>query len=372
MDSVDKYIRRSKTNLITIVQELEHNIEFLNNDLWDSLEEFNNILNGVVNIYYDNYYLYILDNYDKINSYININKKINKKLKTILLSIIDYYEKANKAKIIRDKESSILYLSILIYLGIIIYNINFNKINEPKKIEKTINNIIDNFAKIRFKKTKDLIELISNIKNSVLFNNKFYDNINKLNNNFSQNNFIKINSNNYYRVLYDYKIKDLEMYESKDINIVKSENNINLIMNKISFDLCYYTMFKLLNNGINKLLLFPIKKEYFSDNNFMFYLDRCKRLLNNIKFIIDYKDIEGDYNFINLIKEKNIDLYINVEDSKETNNYNMFMDIKNVVCPEDFLSINEKYLEIWKDMNMNFIIKNIEDKINEDLLIKGR
>ena len=50
----------------------------------------------------------------------------------------------------------------------------------------------------------------------------------------------------------------------------------------------------------------------------------------------------------------------------------MFMDIKNVVCPEDFLSINEKYLEIWKDMNMNFIIKNIEDKINEDLLIKGR
>ena len=47
----------------------------------------------------------------------------------------------------------------------------------------------------------------------------------------------------------------------------------------------------------------------------------------------------------------------------ETDNYNMFMDIKNIVVDEEFLNTNEKYMEIWKDMNMNFIIKNLSNRL---------
>ena len=65
-------------------------------------------------------------------------------------------------------------------------------------------------------------------------------------------------------------------------------------------------------------------------------------------------------------------LYYEVDKSFETNNYNLFMDIKNIIIPEDFLTLNEKYREIWKDMNINFIIKNIDNNIllEKDLLRK--
>ena len=148
--------------------------------------------------------------------------------------------------------------------------------------------------------------------------------------------------------------------------------DIESIFNKISFDLCYYTVFKIISNGKNKVLLFPISKNSFNDNNLDYYLNRNKDILKNIKFIIDYNEIKGDYNFINMIRDKNIDLYIEVVKPIETNNYNMFMDVKNIVCTEEFLNINEKYIEIWKDMNMNFIIKNMGSKINENILLNRK
>ena len=148
--------------------------------------------------------------------------------------------------------------------------------------------------------------------------------------------------------------------------------NIYESFSKISYDLCYYTVFKLLNEGKNKLILFPITKKTFENNLDYFIKNRNEHILKNIKFIIEYKELANDYNFINIIRDKEIDLYIDVSESFETNNYNMFMDVKNIIVNEDFLNINEKYKEIWKDMNVNFIIKNIENKITEKELLKGK
>ena len=172
-DIIAKYIENSKNSIINISNVLEDNIEFLDNNLWSSKEEFNEIINKVVNIYYDKYYLYKENNFENINKYIKFSNSINRKLKTILLAIIDYYESIDNAKVINQKESSILYLTILIYISLVLYNTKFNLIEEPKGIEKTINNIIDNFAKIRFNKNKDLNNIINGIKDDVIKNNEF-------------------------------------------------------------------------------------------------------------------------------------------------------------------------------------------------------
>ena len=372
MDVITKYINKSKNNLINIVKHLENNIEYINNDLWDNYID-EEILSGIINIYYDKYYLANNINYEKINNYVNINNNINDKLKRILLSIIDYYESINELEIVKKKEENILYLDILIYLGLKIYDMNIKQIDEPKKIEKIINNVIDNFVKIRFRKEKDLNNLINNIKDNIIDNNYYINTINRLNRNNSYNKYLKINkNNNYYKVIYDYKINELNKYDIKDINIVNNELNIFDELCKISFDLLYFTNFKILNNNKKYKLLFPITKEGFINNFDYFISERNSRILDNIKFIIDYKEIEGDYNFINLIREKNIDLYIEVNNTFETNNYNLFMDVKNIVAPESFVSINEKYNEIWKDMGINFILKDIDNNIilEKDLLRK--
>lgn len=363
--SIDKYLNRSKKNLSTILINLETNIEFLDNGLWSSSDEFKELINKIINIYYDKYYLYDSNDFSTINKYIKFNNNINRKLKTILLAIIEYYENNNMKHIIVEQESSILYLDILVYLGITLYNTNFYLIDDSKKIEKVINNILDNFQSIRFKKTKDLVLLISNIKDIVLENNKFMNIIDNLNSDISHNYFIKINKKDkYYKVIYEYNIESLNEFDERDINIVNNKMKIGNMFTGISYDLLYYNVFKLLSDAILNNFLFKVRKEDLMNNDTLNYLTRRSNIVNkHIKFLLDYDEIQGDYEFINLMKSKDIDIVIEVNRVFETDNYNMFMDIKNIVVDEEFLNTNEKYMEIWKDMNMNFIIKNLSNRL---------
>lgn len=370
-DIIDKYIISSKENLNIILINLENNIEFTNNNIWKNNTEFKDIIKSITNIYFDNYFLYCKNDFSKIDKFIKFNNKINRKLKTILLSIIDYYENNNILYKITNEEDTILYLTVLYYLSLKLYEENFNNVDNPKKIEKYINNIIDNFKDIKFKKEKDLVILIQNIKDILLKNSEFNNNINKLSTNDSHNTFIKINDNdNYYKVLYEYEIDKLNNYNELDINIVNNKINIFNILNGISYDLVYFTVFKLLKNGMNKKILFKITKEEILDDKILDYMiKRNSVVVNNIKFLVDYNDIKDNFDMVNKIRDKNINIFVEVNDDIETNNYNMFMNLKNIIVPEEFLSKNEKYIEIWKDMNMNFIVKDLQNKINEKELL---
>lgn len=370
-DIIDKYIISSKENLNIILINLENNIEFTNNNIWKNNTEFKDIIKSITNIYFEKYFLYCKNDFSKIDKFIKFNNKINRKLKTILLSIIDYYENNNILYKITNEEDTILYLTVLYYLSLKLYEENFNNVDNPKKIEKYINNIIDNFKDIKFKKEKDLVILIQNIKDILLKNSEFNNNINKLSTNDSHNSFIKINDNdNYYKVLYEYEIDKLNDYSELDINIVNNKINIFNILNGISYDLVYFTVFKLLKNGMNKKILFKITKEEILDDKILDYMiKRNNVVVNNIKFLVDYNDIKDNFDMVNKIRDKNINIFVEVNDGIETNNYNMFMNLKNIIVPEEFLSKNEKYIEIWKDMNMNFIVKDLQNKINEKELL---
>ena len=171
---------------------------------------------------------------------------------------------------------------------------------------------------------------------------------------------------NYYKSIYECKISELDDYDERDITIVNDKININSILTGISYDIAYYTMFKLLKNGLDYTILFPIsKKNLMNDTIRNFMVNRNKNIVNKIKFLVDYDEIESDYEFINMMKFNDIDIFIEVNDSIETSNYNMFMDVQNIVVTEEFISINEKYVEIWKDMNMNFITKNLGNRLTE-------
>lgn len=370
-DIIDKYIISSKENLNIILINLENNIEFTNNNIWKNNTEFKDIIKSITNIYFEKYFLYCKNDFSKIDKFIKFNNKINRKLKTILLSIIDYYENNNILYKITNEEDTILYLTVLYYLSLKLYEENFNNVDNPKKMEKYINNIIDNFKDIKFKKEKDLVILIQNIKDILLKNSEFNNNINKLSTNDSHNTFIKINDNdNYYKVLYEYEIDKLNNYNELDINIVNNKINIFNILNGISYDLVYFTVFKLLKNGMNKKILFKITKEEILDDKILDYMiKRNSVVVNNIKFLVDYNDIKDNFDMVNKICDKNINIFVEVNDAIETNNYNMFMNLKNIIVPEEFLSKNEKYIEIWKDMNMNFIVKDLQNKINEKELL---
>lgn len=370
-DIIDKYIEISNNNLNIILKNLENNIEFNNNNLWSDEEEFSSLIKNVIDIYYKKYFLYKKNDYSKIDKYIKFNNKINRKLKNILLSIIDYYEEKDIVYKIKEQEDSILYLTVLIYISINLYDKDFKLIDNPKKIEKYINNIIDNFVNIRFKRNKDLVTLIQNIKDIIIKNNEFNNYINNISTRESHNYFIKVNNkDNLYKVIYEYEINGLNDYEERDINIVNNKINISDILNGISYDIAYLTSYKLLKSGIDKVLLFKVKKEELMNKEILNYMINRNKIVNsNIKFLIDYDDINGDYDLVNKIKDSNIDVYIELNKNFETNNYNMFMDLKNVIVSEEFLSLNDKYIEIWKDMNIDFIIKDYRDRILEKELI---
>lgn len=373
-DIIAKYIENSKNSIINISNVLEDNIEFLDNNLWSSKEEFNEIINKVVNIYYDKYYLYKENNFENINKYIKFSNSINRKLKTILLAIIDYYESTDNIKIITQKESSILYLTILMYVSLVLYNTKFNLIEEPKGIEKTINNIIDNFAKIRFNKNKDLNNIIETIKDDVVKNNEFRNTLDSLMNKESHNAYINLSKENkYYKVLYEYDIDALDEYDGKDIRIVINELDIFKKFMFMSFDLAYYTSFKLLEKGLDYKLLLPINKDDIDNETLDKLLENKNDLIvSNILLTVDFEDIENNYEFVNNIKKRSVGIAINVNKNFESENYNMFMNVLDIVVEEEFLSINNRYLEIWKDMNINFIIKNMDKKVTEKELLNNK
>ena len=370
-DIIDKYIESSKENLNIILLNLELNIVFSKNNVWNNNEEFKSFSKDIIDIYYDNYYLYDKNEFEKINKYIVFNNKINRKLKTILLSIISYYKKKDLLNKIKEQEETILFLTILIYTALNLYDKKISDIDTPKKIEKVINNIIDNFVDIKFRPEKDLVSLINNIKDIVEKNNIFNKSLESLNNINSYNSFIKINDKDeYYKVFYEYNIKELNNYDVKDLEIVDKELNIKNILYGISYDLCYFTAYKMLNIGKEDILLFNITKDNLMNEKTRKYMFNRNKLINKkIKFLLNYKDIENDYEFINMVKDNNIEIFIEINDKITTNNYNMFMGIKNIVVPEEFLTNNEKYLEIWKDMGINFIIKNLKNKIEEKELL---
>ncbi len=370
-DFIDKYILQSKKSLKYIIKYLDDNIIYSEQNLWTSNEELIKIIDEIVDIYYDKYYLYDKNDFSNIDKYIVFNNKINRKLKLNLLSIIDYFINNKKELEIQKKEGTILYLTILMYIAEELYNTNFNNINDNKKLEEKINNIIDNFSHIEYRNEKDLNKLIDNIKEYIEKNNKFYKLINKFNNNESYNNYIKVNKDtNYYKVLYQYDLNELDKYDSRDIlNIIK-KMNIKSELFKISFDITYIAIFKSLMKGLDIILLIDASKE--DINYFIDYKEKNnlnKNILNKIKFVLNYEELNEDYDFINKINDNNIDLFIEIKNSFETDNYNMFMGINRIIVPEEFLSINEKYLEIWKDMGMVIIKKDMDKVLSEKELL---
>jgi len=370
-DIISKYINCSKSNLNIVIDVLEDNIEFLDNKLWSSKQEFKDIIEKIIDIYYNKYYLYTENNFDKIGEYISFNKKINRKLKTLLLSIIDYYESIDSVNTIKEKESSILYLNILLYLSIHIYNTNIDNIDEPKKIEKVINNVIDNFSKIKFKQSKNLEDIINRIKDIVKKNSDFRYQLNNLMSRNNHNSYININNGSkYYKVLYEYDIDELDDYDGKDIGIVIKKMNILERFSIISFNLCYFTVFKLLEKGIDYKLFIPIDRYMLTDEFIEeILLNANDKIFEHISFILDYEDVKGDYEFINHLRSKKLNVCIEVNKNFESDNYNMFLNVTDIVVDEEFLSLNDKYSEIWLDMEMNFIVKNMGGKTTEKELL---
>ena len=371
-DSINSYIEYSCKNLPIITLSLEKNIEFLGKALWTSKEEKEEIIKKVIEIYYENYYLYIENEYSKLEKYIKSSKNINKKLKNILLAIIDYYEKNEKEEVLLQNENGVLYLTILIYLSIVLYYSNFINIDCEEEIKAVIDKILNKFKKINYRKGANLNILINEIKDIVSKNNLYFRNINKLMYRGNKNSFINISKDtNYYKVMYEYDIDELDNYDGKDIKIVIKKLNIYDTLSYISFDMAYYTAFKLLDNNKNKIILFPIKKELLNKDTLdRFIGDKNKKVLKQIKFLITYDDIKKDYDFVNFAINHDLGICIDITEEFESDNYNMFMDIKDVTAPEGFLSLNEKYSEIWQDSEMNFIVKNMDKKISERELIK--
>ena len=370
-DSIDAYIEYSSINLPTILFSLEKNISFLGNKLWHSDKEKDEIIRETIKIYYNKYYLYIDNEYERIDLYLKLGSNVNNKLKNIILAIIDYCEENSKKELL-DNENGLLYLTILIYISIVLYNSSFIKIDSVEEIKAVIDKIINKFSKIIYSKNVDLDKLINDIKDIVKKNNLFFKNISKLSNRNNKNSFINISKDtNCYKTMYEYDIEDLDNYDGKDIKIVIKKLNIYDRLSYISYDLLYYTSFKLLSNNKNKILLFPIKKEKLNKDTIEKYIgNKNKKVLKNIKFLVNYNDIKKDYDFVNFALKNDLDIYINVEEDFESDNYNMFMDIKNIVVTETFLSMNEKYKEIWEDTEVKFIIKNMDKKISERELIK--
>ena len=317
------------------------------------------IINKIIDIYFDNYYLEKNIDYTYLTKYFELDETKESLMKDVLLSSIIFYKNNGLEEQIKTDIKTIVVLSNTIYLSMTLDN----KVNEYLNSLLEVEDRFDIFKKeylTRIKISSEQLELLieelyNEIKKDTSAEKKFWKSLN-------DNNYIldfKKNTNyeNYYLVNYHYDIKLLNRYDKYEIERTSQTKGIMddilaIYLEKLSI----FVLKNLLSGNSDDCFFIKIYCDYFNKNKNLLNIDR---ILNNniirkrIVFLFDIKDINKNKNIISYLNSKNFTIAVNNIDEKtnlETTTFDMF----------DYAFISNKILNSHTDLKEIWEIKNIK------------
>lgn len=325
------------------------------------------IINKIIDIYFDNYYLEKNIDYTYLTKYFELDETKESLMKDVLLSAIIFYKNNGLESQIKTDIKTIVILSNTIYLSMMLDN----KTNEYSNSLLEIEDRIDIFKKeylTRIKITEEGLEALTNelyieIKKDTNSEKKFWKSLNDNNYilDFKKNN----NYNNYYLTEYHYDIKLLNRYDKYEIEKASQTKGImddilTIYLEKLSV----FTLENLLSDNLEDCFFIKIYCDYFNKNKNLLNIDRIlsnNKIKKKIIFLFDIKDVNKNKNIINYLNSKcfMIGLYNIDEKTKlETTSFDMF----------DYVFINSKILESHKDLKEIWDIKDIKFIIDGEFI----
>ncbi len=356
---VDKYFDKKKKDIFEYSKIVNTMLKYDNNQIWNNEAEFNSFLKSTISYYVDNYYFKSLTDFEEYNEYLGPLVKCDDRFKTILVCAIDSIKEEFR---VGNYKLSSYIITLIVYTSVVVDRFTY-PYNKYQVTIKNVSNVIESMFKfIAFVKYESKPEKLKNITKLIRVNNnnerKFFNMTNTLNNDNSKNEYESIDNNSkYYKVLYKYKIEELDGYSERELRKYFKRVSDDLII--LSFSLSSLTALKIcmLNKDIK--LLFPVNLEFYEKDSEINKLSNTlenKNVKSVIKLYASYNDTLEHKKVVRDLENAGFEIAINVEDASELS-YSAFDGFKLVFVNEEFVSANKTNMDLWKE-NMEFVVKN--------------
>lgn len=369
-DIISLFLNRKKQNIsqyteIFIKYTLKGNIKL------------NKIINKIVEIYIDNFYLKKNLDFTLLMPYFEIKKTNESLMKDVLLSSILFYKNSGLEKQIESDIKTIVILSNLIFLSINLDECVNEYQHEKTDVEKRIDKYFEQYQnkiKVSEENLKLLVsDLTSQIKKDVASEKKFWKNIKTSNYILTLSSTLK--NNNLFLVNYHYDIKMLNRYDEEEIERVSLTKGIKDDILTIYLEQLSVVILKdLLSKSYDDYFFINIYGDYFNKNKNLINISRIfsnDSIKKHLVFCFSFDTIKDDVNVIKYLNSENFQVgLMGIENSIsiESTTFDMF---NFVFISSKLIDKYQEYKDVWKLKKINFIIDNEEFiTIDEDSLLK--
>lgn len=342
---IDKFISNKKKDLYEYAKFIGSLVNVENNRVYSTKRELNTYLKGILDVYMESYYYENNEHIDNPVKYFNSNSNY------VLKSIMDYFKKENKLnKLSYSKKESFLLFVIISGACYVDFACNC----ETGDLEKTkvkFDNLLEYLDKnpiIQVHIDKDVINnLFDVVKKNMLRDRKILDQID--NDNYKIDYFKLSNNPVYLKATFNYKIEDLDKYNTDLVNY-----NIRLYSSKIMEAFLSVFEFNLLKELVSDrampIYLFNIDNSMKKGSIIKFFSNRYVKeytgLLVPYKKKLDYEEV------IDIYKGIGIKIVYDYDNIDTINTKNFDNDI--------ILLVNQSFVINNIDNRYNFIKKNIK------------
>lgn len=336
--------------------------------------DLNKIINKVIDIYVDNFYLEDNTDFSYLTQYFEVGNTKETLMKNILLSAILFYKNNGLENQIKNDIKTIVILSNTIYLSVCIDLYTNEYKNYNTSMETRINSYFDIFLpKLKIDEehiTSIKDDLYNQVKKDINVEKKFWKTL--VDSNFCLS--FKTDYKNNYLVNYDYNIKLLNRYDKEIIDKVSFtkgivDDNISIYLEKLSV----VVLKDLLSKNYNDIFFISIYADYFNKNKNIINLEKIisnKNIKSHIVFCFDINSIDDNINVIEYLNSKGYLLAANNITYQTKISINSFTNFNYVFINSDILDKYKDYKEYWGEAEVKFILSEKYEKIDEDKIME--
>lgn len=355
-DIISLFLNRKRLNI-------NHYTEIFSKHMLKKAVQLNKVINKIIEIYINNFYLYKNQDYSLLTKYFEIKMTKESTIKDVITSSLLFYQNSGLESQIESDINTIVVLSNLIYLAIKLDEYTNDYKHHDILVEERVQLFLDHFKnKIKLAEidTSLFEELVEQVKKDTNAEHKFWRSL--VNKNFVLSFSRSLKNNNYFLVEYHYDLKMLYRYDEVEVKKTVLTKGINDDILTIYLEmLSVFILKNILNNNYDDLFFINIYSDYFTKNKDMLSILSIfsnKAIRQQLVFCFEYDDIKNNTSVAKTLHEKEFNIAVSDINDNTKFNGNSFDLYDYVFISSDLYLRASEYHDMWNVKKINFILDN--------------
>ena len=355
-DIISLFLNRKRLNI-------NHYTEIFSKHMLKKAVQLNKVINKIIEIYINNFYLYKNQDYSLLTKYFEIKMTKESTIKDVITSSLLFYQNSGLESQIESDINTIVVLSNLIYLAIKLDEYTNDYKHHDILVEERVQLFLDHFKnKIKLADTDTSLfeELVEQVKKDTNAEHKFWRSL--VNKNFVLSFSRSLKNNNYFLVEYHYDLKMLYRYDEVEVKKTVLTKGINDDILTIYLEmLSVFILKNILNNNYDDLFFINIYSDYFTKNKDMLSILSIfsnKAIRQQLVFCFEFDDIKNNTSVAKTLHEKEFNIAVSDINDNTKFNGNSFDLYDYVFISSDLYLRASEYHDMWNVKKINFILDN--------------